>query len=74
LILKSFQINENLRIGRKGSIEWSAQSPDLTLLDFLWDHIIQDVSKIRVLILTSRRIRQFMKFFSITFLRKSITN
>jgi hypothetical protein len=32
------------------------------------------VSEIRVLILTSGRTRQFMKLFSITFLRKSITN
>jgi hypothetical protein len=36
--------------------------------------IIQDVSEIRVLILTSVRTRQFMKLFSITFckIRKSI--
>jgi hypothetical protein len=36
--------------------------------------IIQDVSEIRVLILTSERTRQFMKLFSITFckIRKSI--
>jgi hypothetical protein len=37
-------------------------------------NIIQGVSEIRVLILTSERTRQFMKFFSITFckIRKSI--
>jgi hypothetical protein len=35
---------------------------------------IQGVSEIRVLILTSGRTRELMKLFSITFLRKSITN
>jgi hypothetical protein len=36
--------------------------------------IIQAVSEIRVLILTSGRTRQIMELFSITFLRKSNTN
>jgi hypothetical protein len=38
------------------------------------NYIIQGVSEIRVLILTSERTRQFMKLFSITFckIRKSI--
>jgi hypothetical protein len=35
---------------------------------------IQDVSEIRVLILTSERTRQIIELFSITFLRKSNTN
>jgi hypothetical protein len=35
---------------------------------------IQDVSEIRVLILTSGRTRQIMELFSITFLRKCNTN
>jgi hypothetical protein len=35
---------------------------------------IQDVSEIRVLILTSGRTRQIMELFSLTFLRKSDTN
>jgi hypothetical protein len=35
---------------------------------------IQAVPEIRVLILTSGRSRQFMKFFSTTFLRKTVAN
>jgi hypothetical protein len=37
-------------------------------------NIIQGVSEIRVLILTSGRTRQIMELFSITFLPKSNTN
>jgi hypothetical protein len=36
--------------------------------------VIQGVSEMRVLILTSGRTRQIMELFSITFLRKSNTN
>jgi hypothetical protein len=35
---------------------------------------IQGVSEIRMLILTSEKTHQFIKIFSLTFLRKSITN
>jgi hypothetical protein len=42
---------------------------------FFWGQLyIQGVSEIRVLILTSERTRQFMKLFSIAFLRKNISN
>jgi hypothetical protein len=37
-------------------------------------YIHAHVCEMRVLILISGRTRQFMKLFSITFLRKSITN
>jgi hypothetical protein len=56
-----FQLKEYLVLTKKKNLNYNTKN-------------IQGVSEIHVLILISGRTRQFMKLFSVIFLRKSVTN
>jgi hypothetical protein len=68
-----------LLLEKKNVLNFYSSSPTTDFFDMHFEDtcillIIQGVSEIRVLILTSERTLQFMKLSSITFLRKSFTN